>query len=366
MVFHNLTIKKTILETPDTVSLYFEVPSDLRTNYNFIPGQYLTLSIEIGGNEIRRAYSICTSPENDDVAVSVKLVEGGLMSTHIHNKVKEGMSINVSTPEGKFICKVDENVKRDHYFITAGSGITPIMSMIPYILEQSPMSNCYLLYGSRDEDHIIFKQQLEELESKYKGQFFLSYTLSKPIKEKGLFGIFKKSTWEGLKGRVDAKKIESFLESHPDKSKSSQFYLCGPGDLIDNTEIHLLGRGINANNISKEHFTTSTMPQDKSKPSSTTESGQIIPSKITAHLNNEVVVFDTNGKKTILDELLDLKKNPPYSCTSGACSSCMAKVVKGSVVMEECYALDEGEIADNYILTCQARPTSTEVEIVYE
>lgn len=362
MEFHKLTISDIQLETNDTITIYFNIPDELKQKYVFAAGQYLTLKEKINGSEIRRAYSICTAPNEQKIGITIKRVAGGRLSSFIHSNWKKGMVVEVGSPEGNFKVTTDHDKMRNHFFIAAGSGITPIMSMLKTILEDEPMSNCYLLYGSRSEDNIIFKESLESLSKKYDGQLKINFTLSNPskIKEKGIFGMLKKPivSWKGDTGRISKEKISSFIDQYIGNHKrENNFYLCGPGDLITTAEKELDKRGIAEDFIHREFFST---------PLSEGQGKDGIASKIKVHLNGEVVEFTSDGKKPILDELIALKKNPPYSCTSGACSSCMAKVISGKVEMEVCFALDDADLANNLILTCQAKPVSSELEISYD
>ncbi len=359
MQFHKLTIDKKVIETPDTMTIYFKVPEELKAQFEFDAGQYLTLSETIAGQEVRRSYSICTPPHSSELATTIKRVAGGKMSTFIHSNWHSENEVLVGTPEGKFTLKADPMAKRNLLFIAAGSGITPVMSMIKEVLENEPLTEMHLLYGSRNEDNIIFKDELDRLVSKYQGQLFVTHCLSQPKKEKakGFSGLFKKakSSWKGLAGRIDRKKITYFLD---ECGKVDMAFLCGPGNLIELAEETLVNIGLKENLIHKEYFSA---PGEK-LPSDHVEGSA---SNVTVHLNGKTITFQTDGSKPILDELIALKANPPYSCTSGACSTCLAKVTKGKAKMEVCYALDDDEIAKGYILTCQAKPVSAELELNY-
>lgn len=363
-MFDTLKVEKIVKETEDTISIYFEIPSNLSEKYSFKAGQYLTIKAEIGGEEIRRSYSICTAPHASSPAVSIKRVKEGRMSNYLHDQVTAGQNLEILAPEGRFTVLPDASKARDHYFFAAGSGITPVMSMIQEILEHEPKSTCHLLYGSRSEKGIIFHNALDQLEKSHEGQLVVSHTISQPTKVKasGIGGLLgKKSiTWKGNKGRIDADKVEDFLNQNPSYNKSQLYYICGPGNMISNVESWLIEKGISKDYIKKESFGGG---DTKSQNDSGKSSGN---SSVSVKLNNEVVMLSMDDSKTILDELIDLGKEPPYSCTSGACSTCIAKVTSGKVKMDACFALDDDEIEDGYILSCQARPVTKEVTVEFE
>ncbi len=361
MKFEKIAINQIVDETDDTKTIIFDIPTDLKEIFLYKPGQYLTLKAVINEEEIRRAYSISSAPSGSKIGVTVKRLSGGKMSNYIHDNWKPGDIVDVAEPEGHFTVEADHDKKRNHYFIAAGSGITPIMSMVKTLLEEEPLSICFLLYGSRNENSIIFKKDLDQYETKYEGQLFITHTLSKPLTEKGggLMGAFKKPkiNWKGETGRISKDKIKIFIDDNTGKNNfENHFYLCGPGDVIQAAEKELEARAIDKKHIHKEYFSTNT--GDKSSIKATS-------SLIKVHLNGEVIEFTSKGDKPILDELIAMKKNPPYSCTSGACSSCMAKVINGKVEMEVCYALDDADLEKGLILTCQAKAVTAELEITY-
>ena len=363
-MFDTLKIDKIVKETEDTISIYFEIPNDLSERYSFKAGQYLTIRAEIEGEEIRRSYSICTPPHAHSPAVSIKRVSGGRMSNYLHDKVSAGKNLDVMAPEGRFTVLPDGALARDHYFFAAGSGITPVMSMIQDILEHEPKSSCHLIYGSRSENGIIFQHILDKLEKLYEGQLHVSHTISQPTKVKagGLSGLLGKKSvaWKGDTGRIDASKVADFLSKHPSYNASQLYYICGPGTMISNVESALIDQGIGKDYIKKESF-------GGGDPKATSgEAKATGASTVTVKLNNEVITLSMDDSKTILDELIDLGKEPPYSCTSGACSTCIAKVTSGEVKMDACFALDDDEVEDGYILSCQARPITKEVTLEFE
>jgi len=360
--FNKLRIVNKINETDRAQSIIF----DAVEGYEFKPGQYLTVKIDLQGTEHRRAYSIFTVPGSVQLGFTVKRLEGGLVSNHLIDNFKVGDEIEVMTPDGKFVVDPQVQAVRDHYFIAAGSGITPVMSMIATLLEQEPLSSIYLLYSNRDENSIIFKKALDKLATAYGGQFHLKYILSQPIQEKagglsGLFGKKAQPSWRGLRGRITGKVLSDFLDEFPSKSGYSSYYLCGPLGMISTVENALLGRDVSKSEIKKELFTADITPKDSN---AAVANGAGTQAEV--KLNGETFTLTIPTDKTVLDAIIDMGKDPPYSCTSGACSTCVAKVTEGAVEMEACFALDDEEVEDGYVLTCQSKCTTSTLKLDFE
>ena len=356
--FYSLNVRSVKAETADTNTVTFDIPEDLKSTFAYKQGQYLTLKFNLNGEEVRRAYSMSSSPMEDGIAVTVKRVKGGLVSNHIGDKVQAGTQIEVMRPEGRFYTKLSPEQKKTYYLFGAGSGITPLMSILKTVLEEEPKSTVYLFYGNRKEDGIIFQSDLGILQKRYAGQLVVEHILSQPKKEKGGWFSKGKTTWTGKVGRLGASNVKEFIKEHPARSKDSEYFICGPGDMITSVERTLKNMDLPAANIHAEHFTSNVADEDKVKGAA--------GSLVTAHLNGETVQVNVPSDKTILDVLIKEGYDPPYSCTSGACSTCLAKTLKGSVKMDVHYAIDDDEIAQGFILTCQSHPMTAEVEVTYE
>jgi ring-1,2-phenylacetyl-CoA epoxidase subunit PaaE len=364
--FFTLVVSNIIQETKDSTTLTLAIPSDLEETFNFDAGQYLTISAKINGEEIRRSYSMSSpsikNPKSLDI--TVKKLSKGKMSKYLCETLKIGDELMVMPPEGKFCALLHPDQRIDYYLIGAGSGITPLMSIAQSILEEEPKSTVYLLYGNRKEEDIIFREKITELQKLYDNQFIAQHVLSKSQNnKKSIFGFFKSDSssnpsFEAWEGRISSKYLDKFFEEHHPRTDQQEYFICGPGEMIETCVAHLNEIGVSNKKIHKEYFATNSNETDlSSKP--------FPGAKVFAQLEGENYEFIIPAGKTILAAMLEKNIKAPYSCSSGACSTCIAKINSGTVHMDVCHALDEDEIKDGFILTCQSRPTSPEVNISF-
>ncbi|NOT38620.1 MAG: 2Fe-2S iron-sulfur cluster binding domain-containing protein [Saprospiraceae bacterium] len=361
MEFYKIKVDKVIQETEQSVSVGFKLDKEhpIRT---YSPGQYLTLRYDMQGEKFLRCYSFSSLPTDEYLTFTVKKTKHGFISRELVENIAAGMELEVASPQGKFKVKRNDTQRTSHYFFAAGSGITPILSMIRFILEEDASSKVFLLYSNKKEEEIIFYNTLKDLQIKYQGQIEVFFTLTGE-KNSLLQKIFNKSKteWSGWKGRVDDKLIEKFFEEIQDKNKNREYYICGPGKFINNIEKILQQKNIANSNIHKEYFTVT-----QEKNSSKKNDPQLLPEAVLSFsLKGQKNTIKTLHGEKILEALIREGYDPPYSCSSGACSSCVAKKISGEIIMDSSLALDDSEIKEGYILTCQSRCVSEQVEIEY-
>jgi ring-1,2-phenylacetyl-CoA epoxidase subunit PaaE len=349
----SLKVREIVRETPDAVSVFFEQPEPF---LEYKPGQYLSLILDLGGKEVRRSYSLCTSPYTDPhPGITVKRVEGGLVSNYINDQLRPGKTLEVMKPLGHFTTDFHSKNKRHFVMIAGGSGITPIMGIAKSVLVNEPESKITLLYCSRSEDQIIFKSQLEKLENQYTSKLKVVHNLTKPS-----------STWTGLTGRLDAEKVKGTLAANPfPEATSSLYFVCGPEGLMDTAIQSLESMGVPKEQILKESFYTDIDAKEEALKAA----GKLSPEltrEIEVIVNGESHHFEVPAGKTILEAGLDKDVDMPYSCQSGLCTACRGKLISGKVDMIEDAGLSESEIAEGYILCCSSKPASSDIKIIIE
>lgn len=345
--FYKLNIKEVRRETADAVSVLFNVPEELKPNYTFIAGQYINLKLTLDGEELRRAYSLCSSPESGDLRIAIKSVRHGSFSPFANSTLKAGDTIEVGTPEGKFTFEPQPDRLKNYAAFAAGSGITPIMSIIKAVLTGEPKSTFVLVYGNKTVENTIFHQELHELQLQYVGRLFVHYVYSQAKVENELFGRIERST------------VNFILNNKYKNIEFDKFYLCGPEEMINVVSNVLKEHNIADKNVKFELFSSSLTENkiDKSLEGHTT---------ITVMVDDEETTFEMSQKQTVLDAALKQGLDAPYSCQGGICSSCLARVTSGTAEMKKNAILTDGEIAQGLILTCQAHPTSATIYVDYD
>jgi ring-1,2-phenylacetyl-CoA epoxidase subunit PaaE len=354
--FHTLTIRDIRRETDDCVSVAFEVPEGLQADYHFTQGQYLTLRTTINDEDVRRSYSICTSPTEADLRVAIKKVPGGRFSTYANDILQIGDSLQVMTPMGNFFTQLDPEQANHYVAFAAGSGITPVMSILKTVLTVEPKSVFTLFYGNRTSDSIIFKEELEGLKNQYMDRLSLHHILSREQTGSPLFN-----------GRIDEDKVGQFCTAMLDVQDVEAFFLCGPETMIRSIQDTLVNLGVDEKRVHYELFTTPGADSDVAPKTTTPKRTHAKDANIQIQLDGDLFNFPMpDGDVSLLDAALEGGLDLPFSCKGGVCCTCRAKLIEGEVEMDVNYALEPDEVAAGYILTCQAHPVTAKVAIDFD
>jgi len=353
--FHSLPIKEVRRETADCVSVAFETPESLKVDYYFIPGQYLTLKTTLNGEEARRSYSICASPNDGELRVAIKKVSGGLFSTFANEKLKAGDTLEVMTPMGNFHTPIVATQTKNYAAFAAGSGITPILSIMKAVLEMETKSTFTLFYGNRTVEAVIFKEAIEALKNRYMDRVSVHYLLSREYPGSDLFY-----------GRITAEKCSVFCKTLLAWEATDEFFLCGPEEMVEAVRDTLSGLGVERAKIHVELFLAAGGKQ-AARAQERVEALPDIVSTVRVVLdgNNFEFSLPAHGD-SILDAAMKAGADLPFSCKGGVCSTCRAKLLEGEVMMEVNYALEADELEQGYILTCQAHPQSEMVVVDFD
>ncbi len=350
--FHTLEVAKVISLTDDTVSVFFQVPEGLKETFTYQPGQYLTLKFNINGKEERRAYSLCSSPYTDNLMeVAVKRVENGIVSNHINDNLKAGDKIEVMPPQGNFILEINPNENHHYVAFSAGSGITPIMSMLKSVLAKEKKSKFTLFYGNKTKVSTIFHKELEELSKDERFNLISIYS--------------RENTGDPLtEGRINKEKVNTLIKQDLNLLKADGFFMCGPEEMIVSVADTLKEFGVNKEKIHYELFTTPILlVKETQKPEIDFEG----TAKVKVIYDDEEVELELNTKgATILDAAMEADVDVPFSCKGAVCCTCKALVTEGKAIMEANYSLSDAEVEEGYILTCQAHPVSEYVVVDYD
>jgi ring-1,2-phenylacetyl-CoA epoxidase subunit PaaE len=351
--FHRLAVNDLRRETPDAVSLTFAIPKELSGDYSFAPGQYLTLRTMMDGEEIRRSYSICSGPDDGELRIAVKKVDGGAFSNWAADELKAGDELDVMTPTGRFGVVHAPDHARVYVGFAAGSGITPILSIVKGVLAREPDSRFFLFYGNRLTSGMLFLEELEELKDRFMQRFSLFHVISGEEQDIPI-----------LHGRLDGAKVKVLLRSLVPAASVDHVFICGPSGMSEDIEATCRDIGIADDRIHVERFVSEFGGKPRAKKIVPVDA----PPKAMAALiidgkRREVPVAEGEA---ILDAALRAGMDLPFACKGGMCSTCRAKLVEGEAEMEVNYSLEPWELKAGFILTCQARPCSERVVVDYD
>ena len=353
--FHEIEVADVYKETSDCTVITFNIPENLQEEFNYIQGQYLTLRKTINDEDIRRSYSLCSSPVDKQWKVAVKQIPGGVFSTYANTELKAGDTLELMTPQGSFYVEVDPNGHKNYIAFAAGSGITPMLSIIKTHLALEPNSTFKLFYLNRTVKSIIFKEEIEQLKNKYLQRFNIFYFLTKEQRD-----------IEFLNGRFTAEKIQTLTKTFIDINDTADCFICGPEDMIFLIRDELEAAGLPKENIHYELFFSGEKKGDNA------HIAEILEKKVEG---TDVTIVD-GGKEfhfimedeydNILDGALAAGADSPFACKGGVCSTCKCRVVDGAVEMKINYALSEDEVASGLVLSCQAVPTTEKVTVDFD
>lgn len=359
LTFHPLKVADVRPEGSDALCISFDVPETLRDSYRFLPGQHVGVRAQIGGQEVRRTYSICSAADESHLRIGVRVHDNGSMSQYLANQLRAGDSIDVLTPTGRFFAEPQPTAERTYCAFAGGSGITPILGIVKNLLASEPSSRFMLFYSNRTTSTIMFAEELLALKDRYPTRLSLYFILSREPQDVELFN-----------GRLDREKVTLLSREVFDPLDTDAFFLCGPGNMIEGVRDTLLGLGVDATRIHTERF-ASDMPagiipaapvQAKPKLATATEVAQI-----TVTMDGRQRTFAMlDDDATVLDAAERVGMELPYSCRGGVCSTCRVKVTRGTAEMEVNYALEPWEVEAGFVLCCQTRPTSSELELTYD
>lgn len=350
--FHSLPISDVRKETPDCVSIAFAVPAALANEFRFIQGQYLTLKLHVGGEEIRRSYSICSGTEEGELRVAVKRVKMGKGSNHIFDTFKTGDSVEIMPPMGSFHTPMIATNNKTYILFAGGSGITPMFSIIKTVLAKEPHSSLHLFYGNLNEEATIFRTQLSDLVAAHSDRLQVVHVLEKP-------SAAHPADFTGL---LTQQKIEQLVNTYVSASTDNEFFICGPTPMMDNARLALESKGIDKKRIHIEYFTAQS-----ASPEAPIAEGEMVNAEVTViQYGMETTFALASNGASILDAAIDQGVDAPYACKGAVCATCRGRVVEGKVKMLKNFALTEQEVADGFILTCQSHPASEVVKVDYD
>jgi len=351
--FHSLKINDVRKETEDTVSIAFDIPSDLQEDYAFVSGQYLTLKTNIDGEEVRRSYSLCSAPHENEWRVAIKQVPAGKFSTYANSSLEKGMNLDVMTPTGNFVLETNPENKKSYVLFAAGSGITPVLSIAKSALNNEPNSDVTLFYGNKGFASVIFREELEALKNQYMDRLRIVHIFSREALGNKI-----------QKGRIDGKKAEQLYDAFLSDTNVDAVYLCGPESMILEAKDSMLAKGVDA---SKIHFELFTSPTENKEPVEQVNEKPQIDSNVTIIVDGDRydLNLDSTGQN-ILDAATEAGADLPFACKGGVCCTCKGKILEGTASMDVNYSLEPDEVEAGFILTCQSHPTSDKLVISFD
>lgn len=353
--FHKLKVAEVKRETAQCVSIVFDIPAELKEDYKYQAGQYITIKMNVGGEEVRRSYSLCSSPVvNEPFRVAVKKVDSGAVSPFLTDTLKAGDELDVMTPTGGFTTPIDAANNKTYVLFAGGSGITPVMSILKTVLTQEPQSKVVLVYANETESAIIFNNELNEWKGKYTDRLSIYHVLNAPVA----------SVDDTLRGIMTVEKTKEVVSKYITLADSNEYFICGPGPMMQNIENSLKELGVSKEKVHLEYFTTVLNKEEA--PKVVDESAEIM-SEVTVIMDGDEYTFNLSSKgQPILDAAIEAGVDAPFSCKGAVCATCKGQVIEGKARMEQNYSLGDGEVEEGYILTCQAHPLTEKVVVDYD
>jgi ring-1,2-phenylacetyl-CoA epoxidase subunit PaaE len=358
--FHELTIKRVSPEAAGSVAITFDIPASQRESFNFQPGQFLTLRTKLDGQDVRRNYSI-SSPRSrlakaGELEIGIRPVEGGVFSNWAAQTLKAGAKLEVMPPDGRFIVKKQRAIHRVGF--AAGSGITPILSIAATTLEEQPEAKFTLVYGNRRMSSVMFNEALQDLKDRYRDRLTLIHILSRQAQEVDL-----------LQGRIDGDKVRAIIKALLPAASMDEVFICGPEAMIEATEKALIEAGVPESRVYTERFTSGPAQAAKIQADTDAAPTKVQAAKdiaLTIVLDGKEHELQIGADEHVLDAALDAGLDLPFSCKAGVCCTCRAKVMCGEVVMDKNFTLEADEMAQGYVLSCQARATTKQLTVSFD
>lgn len=352
--FHPLTVRQVQNTTRDAIAVTFELPPELTTTFDYVQGQYLTLRTTLGGEEVRRSYSICSAVQDRRLRVAIKRVSGGVFSNWAAEHLRPGVAIDVMPPQGQFHLPLEPEAQRHVVAFAAGSGITPVLSIVKSTLLAEPRTRVTLVYGNRSSGSVMFKEELEDLKDSHLGRFNLVWIMSREAQDIDLFN-----------GRIDYDKCCQLLDRWIDPAGIDAAFICGPQDMMLATERALRDKGVEASRIKTELFGTALDDGRVRAPRPPVQGSGQCTVQVVLDGTRRSFVMDKN-KHNLVDAGIQAGLEMPYSCKGGVCSTCRALVVQGEVDMDNNFALEDYEVARGFVLCCQSYPVTDTLKIDFD